>query len=599
MSTTNRQGSGASFGALRRPFSNMGIGGDAKIAKFIEGAKELIAESGQSESNGKYDVFAITDSRLLYPVVLVTDTRSINGKQAVFYATLILGNTCRRSQPTMDVEWRDHRGPSVLQLTPDEFYHSEDALVILTDAIFETIKTHTGITDKNAFRNCGEFVAPSIPGQEDACQDKRFIGAWLYTLVNSTYSTYLNLLKATNQLQNPEDYFFNIELLKGSPSTNISYNGSQLYGLSGEPIRRDLTITLSNVISSTGASAFVSDVGKEIVKVSGYIDTTWNGNSASGSNENRYLSQFYQSQPQKQYEPVYTPMAIITQFNNCVEDDVPPTLEVMLAGIIAFSMVREPAIWQRTYDPNFIGADTPYNIAATIEETGLVVPEGEDIDFHDYIDAAWIKSPVIAIDIDRNGSNYWALEPFVDRSAKANNEIIEACDNFLRGNFKKYWNPADPIVVRSYNLQGGYYQSGKEIRDIREIDDYIYSLNVLMGDIKSKPDGRLDFDALFDSLNPNWQNYTLAQRLVTRFNILNNMANNSFVPTGEIERVVLNPALINALTAGAMDAGVLISTANLNIEDNARERRGLRLSGYAYNPTENIFVSSQQNNYRR
>lgn len=587
------------FSNLSRPFTEIGNGSDIKTGRFIEVAEKIIEENS---GNSKFTIFPINVKSLLYSVVVFVDSRIISGTDVYFYTTLILGSAIRRGKPVIEVRWPDNRPMSTIPTTPDDFYHNDKAKSYLTEVVVSEIKKRYSVKDLNQLRACGDFVIQDIPDQADSYQDPVFVGSWLQVLGNATVSTYISLLKDAKLLEgNPADWFFNCKLLKGHPSVLTSYNGQPITGYSGNPTRRDLTITLSNNVPAPGASTFVSDVSKNIVSVSGYIDTVWHQTNMPGAGGNRYLSQYAnQTQGTFVYEPPYNALAIITYFDNRTgsDGDVPPTIETMLSGIIAFSLVSEPAVWQRTYDPTYIGKDTPYNIGATLVESGLTVKPDEPLDFHDYIDAVYSKEINIAIDVERNGSNYWALAPFV-KGRVGEHAIIEACNNYFTGlDFSKYWDGRAPIVVSKFTLQGGYYATGKEIRDIREIDDYIYALNVLGSDPEGRPTDRQDFDILIDSLADGWCGFNTEQRLATRFRILNALANNSFTPTTIIDRVVLNPDFIRALTKATADSGIIIDVANRQIENGTNVRRGLNLNNYTYsNVGNNIFTNAQPNVY--
>lgn len=587
-----------SFGKLFRPFTDIGNSCDVKTGLFIEVAEKLIAE--QENKGCKFTIFPVKNTNLLYSVIVFVDTRVVKGVDIHLYTSLILGSAVRRSNPVTEVKWPDGRATSTIPVTPDDFYHTDKAKSYLTDVIVTELRSRLGVSDVNHLRSCGDFAIQDIPDQSESYRDRSFVASWLQVLSNATTSTYISILKDAKLLEgNVEDYFFNCKLLKGNPSVLVSYNGQSITGFSGNPVRKDLTITFSNSVPAPGASTFVSDLAKTIVSVSGYIDTSWHPTNVPGTGGNRYLSQFAnRNQGVTVYEPPYDALAIITHFDNRTgsDGDVPPTIETMLSGIIAFSIVHEPSVWQRTYDPTYIGKDTPYNIGATTIESGLNINPNEELDFHDYIDAVYSKSPAIAIDIERNGSNYWALAPFT-KGREGERLILEACNNFFVGiDFNNYWDTTKPIVVSKYTLQGGFYATGKEYRDIREIDDYIYALTLLGTDPTGRRTEREDFETLIDSLTDGWRGFNLQQRLVTRYRILNALANNSFTPTTLIERVVINPLFIEALVRATADVGIYIDVANRQIENGTNVRRGLNINNYTYsNNGTNIFVGNQRN----
>jgi hypothetical protein len=597
--TTNLQGSGFKFDKLYRPFSNIGVGADGKTGKFVEEANKIIEENKGNSEDGIYSVFQISDKSLAYPVVVLTDTRYISNEKMVFYSILVFGSACRFSEPTKEIKWPDNH-ISTLILTPDEIYNSKGAASILAESVISEVTKRAGVDEQHTTL-CGDFVVQDIKPADNIYENRDFVVGWLRVLSNATCTTYLNILKDEGLLDKPEEYYFNSNYLKGYTSVGINFNDKQLFGLSGEPIRRDLEITLHNSLNNLEQSPFIRGVDRRIVSISGYVDTTWNGTTQQTAHVNRYLRQSndqfngYAPYPAQQREKVYTPLAIITNFENHAGENVPPTLEVVISGILAFSVVCTPDIWKRTYDLKYLSEDTPYNVMATLPETNVVIPEGEEFHYDEYMEAFWEENPGIAIDIDRNGPNYWALKSFIDPAGE--HEILRACENFF-GNFGFKWDKGDKIVFKTFELQGGYYATGKEIRDIRELDDYIYMLNVLGTDQEKRPDDVRDRDIALDMLEPGISNLTQEQRFSTRYRIINAIANNSFQPTTSITRVVLNPKFVSEITRTAIAAGININLTNRQIDDGRNVRRGLGLAGATYHPNGNLFYASNRNNYR-
>lgn len=583
---------------LNRPFAGIDNDYDTKTAQFIEKFRELIEKHQASQVGGQFALYPVEDKRLLYSVATLVEKVVVDGTDCYFYATLVLAFANRRGRPVTDVAWPENRAVSTLPLTPDDVYHSDQTKVYLKEIVIAEIKKQTNYTDIKQLTDCGEFVVLDIPDQTEKLSPGQFESGWLRILSNATYSTFINVLKGLGKLSNPNDYYFGVKGLIGKPTVTIVYNGKPEIGPSGEEIRKDISVILSNTQVNQNTSTFLANTTTEIVQVSGYIDTAWRPTSQATVGGNRYLTQYgNQVQGPITYEPPYTALAIMTHFQNKSSENIPPTLEVMLSGILAFSVLQDSAIWQRTYDPNYIGEKTPYNVAAAAQESGLPINPGDEIDFHDFINAAWQQTPAFAIDVERNGSNFWALKPFTT-GGKGTKEIMSACDNFFGRNFSEYFDVTrQPIVVSKMVLQGGYYATGKELRDIREIDDYIYAMNALGTEPDTRPADRQDFDDLFDSLNPDWRGYTQQQRLAVRYRILNSIANNSFIPTTTIERVILNPAFIAALTNAAIDCGITLDIEGRRVVDGQNARRGLNLSNYATHTDRNIFTNTVNRNY--
>jgi len=583
---------------LTRPFAGIDSDYDLKASQFFEKFKELMEKYKSNQIGGEFAFYPVEVKGLMYSVAVLVEKRIIKGNECYFYATLILAFTSNRGKPIVDVTWPENRAVATLPVTPDDVFHSPTTKVYLKECVVSELKKQTNFKDIKQINDCGEFVVMDIPDQREKLTVGQFEGGWLRVLSNATYSTAIDVADRLNELPDSRSFYFNSDSLKGKPTVTINYNGNQKIGYSGEPIRRDISVILSNTQSNQLASTFISSITRSIIEVSGYIDTTWRPTNHGVSGGNRYLVNYgNQVQGPNIYEPPYTALAIMTHFQNRNDEDIPPTLEVMLSGILAFSVAQAPNIWQRTYDPTYIGENTPYNIAATVEESGLPINPGDEIDFRDYINAAWRQTPAFAIDIERNGSNYWALKPFTTGN-NGIKEIMKACNNFFGIDFSKYFDVTrQPIVVSKMTLQGGYYATGKEIRDIREIDDYIYAMNILGNDPKNKPTDRQDFDDLFDSLNPDWRGYSEIQRLAIRYRILNSIANNSFVPTTIIERVILNPAFITALTDAALDNGITLDIEGRRVVDGHNARRGLNLSSYAANNDRTIFTNNAYRGY--
>ena len=363
----------------------------------------------------------------------------------------------------------------------------------------------------------------------------------------------------------------------GALVVSPTFNNPNLPG----PVRADVRIPFNVVPRGLDAqndgfarSARVSDVGL-------FMDLIYNG---TGNQQMLGQNMMQNQQAQK----IYIAQAVITSLripNNCYT-----TGSVLMALATTMSVIQGNA-WIQAFkkqhvagnkldltDIGAVGVDLNWEN----NQSGIGAPiDTSSAAFTDAFLAQLLNTIVsgvqISIDVPECGKETFYTSIFgaaAAGNAGAQRDIFNAANQLTGGNFAKFFNPADSIVVRdnAIVLNGYYTDANHERRDIRQID-YLAVMNMAIanGDY---------------TMVENWCNslYNVdmhpAQALFERALIIQNIAGDVTF-TGRSRRVTFTDSFINAFAEALTRTDVRFDVQNTGIDMRSQQRAvpGQRFAG--------------------
>ena len=342
---------------------------------------------------------------------------------------------------------------------------------------------------------------------------------------------------------------------------NIQFNSSQVEDAAGEPMRSDFLINFSSQRNAVQANKSINSGDRQIslTEVSGFFDVVW-APLATGP---AFQPQWNQGVPPPTQK--YAARAILTN----LASNLSYSPASILMAIATAATLRDDNNWVQAFRPKpIIGNDVDLRDigALNIEANLLNDPSGygQPIDtkaesfrlenLGQLVSSLFQPGLIMSMDVPDAGPNSWFLSMFA-AAAKGNTSaqsvIFESAQDLTNGEFQKYFTLGDQMFVDVDNRVhlGHWIDRNGVKRDIREID-YLAVANL----IGSRDPVRCR------AWSDTWtrDDYPLIQRLAERKKMIMALTSESAVITGFANRVTFSAKLMDALTQGCRDAGLVV-----------------------------------------
>ncbi len=399
---------------------------------------------------------------------------------------------------------------------------------------------------------------------------------------------------------------FNLGMMASDqPISSVQYNtsGMQDSDIVGNPVRSDITVTISNRIRQAMSDY---DSQQRLVATTGYIDLTYSPQNPT-FNQGPVLVNGYPVPPTVQYQPRYV---MTSAYPLELDAFTPNTFVLGLIGTIA--TLNSGMAWAQSLISNAargIGPHNPGALAMVLDPEvtaplDLSTQTNEQI--YKFLQQVLYPSLLISIDVPEEGEYSWLLRmiPAAEKiyTGKVEGEVREisegykalfrAFDDTTLGCFSKKYQYGAPLVYATGNRipLGHYNHQDGHRHDIRDMDD-LYMMNI------TNPDTVEAWEDSFDRTD-----MTMSQRVVARHEIIDRVLSGSWEQTGWAMRYDFDPLALQALIEAAADAGFTIRPENIQhlagtaVRGNMTARaRGLgNISGniYARSDRPNVGVNN-------
>lgn len=346
------------------------------------------------------------------------------------------------------------------------------------------------------------------------------------------------------------------------------FNPAPQYTASGQPVRSDISVTLS---ATANANGFENEMAQmPLVTTDMYIDLLYVPQQP--------MQQGWFGAPAQQFQSTlsYIPRVVITSVQN---QELFASLEEVLLGIVnsmsivpnnAYTQVFRPRERKGNIDSRDIGA-VGYEVPqlAADGKPGHIVLDGDQFKTAQLIaDTIATNNVFYSMDIPEVGDTSWitnALIGAANGNPEAIAQVIQACNNLSNGEFAKIWDNSGIVDNDFTRIHLGHYFDGQIKKDLRTIDR-LALLNVF------SRTGRLDLVAEYDStFIPD--NSTTDLRLDKRFQILTAALGDGQINLkGYARRVTFRGRFLQLLELALKNAGVVIQQSNGNFNNTTVRR---------------------------
>ena len=329
----------------------------------------------------------------------------------------------------------------------------------------------------------------------------------------------------------------------------------------GEPVRADFAIAFNSQRQGgqNNRSVNAGDRQLALTNVSGFFDVVWAPVAGGNVFQNQWMPQ--QNIPTQKYVARAIMTDLMSNFSY--------TPGAILLAIATTMALRDDNNWVQAFRPKpIIGNDVDLRDigALNIEANLLNDPSGygQPIDtkaesfrlenLGQLVSSLFQPGLIMSMDVPDAGPNSWFLSMFA-AAAKGNTSaqsvIFESAQDLTNGEFQKYFTLGDQMFVDVDNRVhlGHWIDRNGVKRDIREID-YLAVANL----IGSRDPVRCR------AWSDTWtrDDYPLIQRLAERKKMIMALTSESAVITGFANRVTFSAKLMDALTQGCRDAGLVV-----------------------------------------
>lgn len=361
---------------------------------------------------------------------------------------------------------------------------------------------------------------------------------------------------------------FNLNISKHLSGINLLVkqltNQPHAVGTDRLPVRTDIVLDLV-AAKKEKRDAYkplsMNDLTSEesVFRLGGFLNLMWNPAPGVGA-QNQFMPYMTPQMQAAMPQHRYSAQLVMT----AVEPGVLSTLRGQLAAFATIGTLSENGAWTRHFrrpvgnelDPRDLGA-IGYEVNRENSAVAGARFDTRAATFDDQsmfqLIAAFIRPELtVAFDVPEVGPNSWMTRIWLDAAENdqaAYNQIINSASAMTNGAFDKFFKNGDPVVVAERNrIHNGYYvdSNGKQ-QDIRNID--LLSVLNLYGD--KDPQLARDLSDTYTRVD-----FSIQQRLAARRKVIDQMTSGGAVYTGYSERILVAPALIQALIAAFRECGV-------------------------------------------
>lgn len=342
---------------------------------------------------------------------------------------------------------------------------------------------------------------------------------------------------------------------------DVRFSDQPQEDLVGEPVRSDFSIAFNaqRQGGQNNRSINAGDRQLSLTNVSGFFDVVWAPVAGANVFQNPWMPQ--QNMPTQKYVARAIMTDLMSNFSY--------TPGAILLAMVTTMALRDDNNWVQAFRPKPItGSDVDLrdigalNIEANLanDPSGYGIPIDTKVEsfrlenLGQLVSSLFQPGLIMSIDVPDAGPNSWFLSMFA-AAAKGNTSaqqmIYDSAQDLTNGEFQKYFTMGDQMFVDVDNRVhlGHWIDRGGMKRDIREID-YLAVANL----IGSRDPVRCR------AWSDTWtrDDYPLIQRLAERKKIITALTSDSAVITGFANRVTFSAKLMDALTQGCRDAGLVV-----------------------------------------
>ena len=516
-----------------------GVGSEA-LSKIQKGLMEHYEQTSKEYELKVISLDNVNEPALAFSVLMVAG-RLVAAPNRLAYHILVVEATGDRIAPYF--ENIHNTQVEVVRTTADAY---DSVLVAKVEQ-----KLQQNFPGMEAYINAEATVVPRTfdPENKDAIHKLALnSGLAVFTYLNVTSKTFVDFNLATGRDES--------QLI-----VDVRFSDQPQEDLVGEPVRADFAIAFNAQRQGVqnNRSVNAGDRQLSLTNVSGFFDVVWAPVAGGNVFQNPWMPQ--QNIPTQKYVARAIMTDLMSNFSY--------TPGAVLLAIATTMALRDDNNWVQAFRPKpIIGSDVDLRDigALNIEANLLNDPSGygQPIDtkaesfrlenLGQLVSSLFQPGLIMSIDVPDAGPNSWFLSMFA-AAAKGNTSaqkmIFESAQDLTNCEFQKYFTLGDQMFVDVDNrVHLGHWidRSGMK-RDIREID-YLAVANLIGGRDPVRCRAWSDTWTRDD--------YPLIQRLAERKKIITALTSDSAVITGLANRVTFSAKLMDALTQGCRDAGLVV-----------------------------------------
>jgi hypothetical protein len=516
-----------------------GVGSEV-LSKIQKGLQEHYAQASKEYELQVLSLDNVNEPALAFSVLVVAG-RLVGAMNRLAYHIVVVEATGDRIAPYF--ENIHNTQIEVVRTTADAYDN------ILVAKVENKLKqAYPGL---DAYINAEATVVPRTfdPENKDAIHKLSLnAGLAVFTYLNVTSKTFTDFNLATGRDES--------QLI-----VDVRFSDQPQEDLVGEPVRADFAIAFNaqRQGGQNNRSINAGDRQLSLTNVSGFFDVVWAPVAGGNVFQNPWMPQ--QNVPTQKYVARAIMTDLMSNFSY--------TPGAVLLAIATTMALRDDNNWVQAFRPKpIIGNDVDLRDigALNIEANLMNDPSGygQPIDtkaesfrlenLGQLVSSLFQPGLIMSIDVPDAGPNSWFLSMFA-AAAKGNTSaqkvIFESAQDLTNGEFEKYFSLGDQMFVDVDNrVHLGHWIDRNGIkRDIREID-YLAVANL----IGSRDPVRCR------AWSDTWtrDDYPLIQRMAERKKIITALTSDSAVITGFANRVTFSAKLMDALTQGCRDAGLVV-----------------------------------------
>lgn len=526
--------------ALRRPMRRTGAG--EITGKYLKGLME--ARASENESNeGSLENLKLTtlDNGLPYSVIVL----HMGFEQTAAAVSLVVEGS---GQPL---------SPRVNNINGNQVEVEQVAGDLQSDYLWNRVRDAVSPGYENTVKlyDAGVIVIPRDMSPEDEPR----MHSLLFDAVTALFGVIERAMGGIGEVFNVGMISTGNEVIEAK----VEFNPGQTETTTGEVVRSDIAIQLAGTVNNGGQQGEAWAQEKVVLTdLTGYIDLVYEAPAAAATNAWGQPVQQNQQGWGAQAEPskaCYLPRFVMTGLTHATDA---VTLEMQIAGMMTSTLMLTDHLWARTFMPVYGKQGTDLHDIAAVKHECKAFEGMTDVDtkaegftpahLMQLLQMSVIPTLIYSLDVPEAGSQTWVQSAFVaaaQGNQDAMNAILNAANNFTKGEFAKIWDGSPVFNSTVTRVHNGYYvDADGQKRDIRDID-YLAMLNLV---------GDRDMQAVIDYADT-FTNTQVPEdmRLQRRLQILKGILGEVHV-TGYSRRVDVSAKFLLAVAQAAQNAGANI-----------------------------------------